>query len=483
MATTVSLRRILDRQQWEIVNQTPNTISALFGVVACASTQFDQFQMWMEAPSAPYLYDPKADAWVLLIGSGMSNFSESAAPGGALTYHPSGPTGTATAGGASTMTTTLTLPGSIEGYTIRITGGTGAGQERIIASNTYGANAVITVSAPWTVTPDNTSTYLILSGRFWAVCGKAATGLRYYDVATNTWSGALSVTGLTSSASEWRLNATPAFGNTVASGTATSGSATTLVNTGKNWTTNQWTNYQVRITAGTGAGKVATITSNTATQLNFASVTTVLDNTSQYVIEPNDDFLYASNSLTVTLFRYSISTNTWTTLSPGVARSPTPAAGSTLHWIGLTSSAVWADETNIKNGRFLYGFNGSGNTLSYYDIALNTWTNLAATAYHRGNSGTTFTGSAHYVADREYIYVFTAPGAAGAATHIYRFDCARQTLDVAGQWLNTAGIQPITAQRIVISSYTDGGTTLRWLYFLAYTGGTAPNPFYRMLLI
>jgi len=57
-------------------------------------------------------------------------------------------------------------------------------------------------------------------------------------------------------------------------GTATGGSSTTLVDTGQAWTTNEWANYYVYVYSGTGAPVYSLISSNTATQLTFASVTT-----------------------------------------------------------------------------------------------------------------------------------------------------------------------------------------------------------------
>ena len=66
--------------------------------------------------------------------------------------------GTATAGGGSTLTDSgksFTVNG-LTGYLLVITGGTGKGQVRGIASNT---GTVITVTTAWDVTPDTTSTY------------------------------------------------------------------------------------------------------------------------------------------------------------------------------------------------------------------------------------------------------------------------------------------------------------------------------------
>lgn len=73
--------------------------------------------------------------------------------------------GTAQAGASSTITLKAGSSGTDDYYShlmIRITGGTGAGQVRVI--NGYvGATKVATVSPAWSVSPDGTSTYLLLS--------------------------------------------------------------------------------------------------------------------------------------------------------------------------------------------------------------------------------------------------------------------------------------------------------------------------------
>jgi hypothetical protein len=75
-------------------------------------------------------------------------------------------TGTAQAGGANTITlasTASTDNSQFENRLIRITGGTGVGQENQIS--TYdGATKVATVIANWSTVPDNTSVYAIYTG-------------------------------------------------------------------------------------------------------------------------------------------------------------------------------------------------------------------------------------------------------------------------------------------------------------------------------
>ena len=378
-------------------------------------------------------------------------------------HHPNGPTGTATAGGASTLTTNLTIPGSLAGYMIRITGGVGAGQEATIASNTYGANSVITVTAPWAVQPDNTSTYMIQSGRFWIFIGNNATqGLRYYDVATNTWSGALSVTGITATfATDGRLRTTAGYYANLATGTATSATATTLVNSAKSWTSSQWINSQVRITGGTGAGQVRVITANTGTTLTVATWTITPDATSTYVIEGDDNALYLAGNNAVALFKYSISGNTWSTLSPGAARSGAPGAGMSLNWVRSVTDTAWTDESAIKNGRYFYSFRGGATgTLDVYDIAANTWT---SNVVYQRQTETFTTGSAHELVG-DFIY-----SVKDATGRMFRFDVAKQKLDPFATLTYPQGAATV-GDKLFDASYEDGGTTIRWIYLIRNTG-------------
>jgi alpha-tubulin suppressor-like RCC1 family protein len=69
------------------------------------------------------------------------------------------------------------------------------------------------------------------------------------------------------------------------SGTASGGSTTTLQDATKAWATDRWVSYTVTITAGTGAGQSALVTTNTATVVTVSPAWgTAPDNTSQYQI-------------------------------------------------------------------------------------------------------------------------------------------------------------------------------------------------------
>ena len=87
------------------------------------------------------------------------------------------------------------------------------------------------------------------------------------------------------------------------SGTATSGSTTTLTDTSKNWTVDEWKGYKVKITGGTAANLEAIVQSNTADTLIFSPIATAIDNTSRYILEPrlNRGYYMQPNGNDITL--------------------------------------------------------------------------------------------------------------------------------------------------------------------------------------
>jgi len=152
---------------------------------------------------------------------------------------------------AATASTTTTLVDASQGvdraawttdqwkdYWVYIYSGTGEGQIRRIASNTA-----------------NTLT--------WATAGTAPTATsRYFIIGFDA-------------------------------GTATAGAATTITDTTKNWEVNRWRNYAVRILAGTGAGQVKPIASNTSNALTIVGTWAITpDNTSVFAIQGDPNKLY-----------------------------------------------------------------------------------------------------------------------------------------------------------------------------------------------
>ena len=218
---------------------------------------------------------------------------------------------------------------------------------------------------------------------------------------------------------------------------------------------------QVRITAGTGAGQIRGIVSNTATTLTVASNWTVNpDATSQYSIEGNDDYLYFMGNNAVTLYRYSISANTWTTLSPSVARAAAPSTGMSAHWIWDASDATWTSENSITNSRRIYSFRGgAGAVLDYYDIAANAWT--SAVSYSPGVE--TFTTGTKYAYHGENIFIQKE-----VSGRWFRFNVVTQEMDgwTTMTYPQGAAVLGDTAFDVV---FKDGATEVVWIYMLLNT--------------
>jgi hypothetical protein len=383
MATTNGNRKILDLKQWEAAALCPTSPQA--GAFIASSRHFRQQQLFIRSNSEAFIYNPSEDGWVDVPSPSLAGSFGAGAAGVASAWSTGSTIGaaslTATGGSTTTIVTNQTLTRDLRGYEIHIISGPNAGAVLAISSNTIGANATITV--PIQASAFSASTvYRLLTPR-WYVIGAgtlAAGSFRVYDYATNTWTN-LSITGLAATlGTDGKLISTPSIidGNfkNFATGTATSGTATTLTQTGKTWTASQWINSQVRITGGTGAGQIRTITANTANTLTVATWATTPDVTSTYAIEGNDNFLYYIGNNAVTMYRYDISANTWSTLSPGVARGGGPSVGMSGHWIHSVAEADWNIENAILNGRYIYSFRGNGLLLDRYDIAGNTWAAL-----------------------------------------------------------------------------------------------------------
>jgi hypothetical protein len=82
------------------------------------------------------------------------------------------------------------------------------------------------------------------------------------------------------------------------SGTAESGTSTTLTDLQKTWSIDEWQNHYLGISAGTGSGQKRTISSNTTNTLTIASAwDTNPDATSKYVISTHDAWVVSGAPL------------------------------------------------------------------------------------------------------------------------------------------------------------------------------------------
>lgn len=467
MPTTNLLKKGLNLKRWEPVSPTLANTFAGSCVESCNHVK--QFAIHMGATTVAYLYNPEEDGWTTLPNPSLATLAAGAgiASGSFSTGSTIAASSlTATGGSVSTINTNQTLANDLRGFSVHIMAGPNAGLTLPIISNTIGANATITVATQ--ASAFTASTVYRLVTPVWYVMGGGTLNVgsfKKYDYATNTWT-TLANTGLaTSLGTDGDLICTPSWSGTnyvsFATGTATAGAAATLTNSGKNWTTNQWANYQIRITAGTGAGQIRTILSNTGTVITVSSNwTTQPDLTSQYSIEGNDDFIYYMGNNAVTLYRYSISGNTWSTLSPTAARTGAPSTGMCSIWAYESDANDWTNENSIINGRRIYSFRGGGaGVLDYYDIAANTW--VSGLSYTP--NGETFTTGSKYAYFKNCIY-FTKD----ATGRWFCFDIVTQQLNgiTPNNMSSGAGTVGNTAY---VYRYRDGATVIPYIYYILNT--------------
>jgi hypothetical protein len=466
MPTTNGNRKILDVKRWEFMAPAPAATVA--GSFIVSSRHFRQQQMFVRGNTEAYIYNPSEDGWVALPSPGLAGTFGAGASGTAGGWSTGSTVGaaslTATAGTTSTITTNQNFQRDLRGYKVHILSGPNNGLVLDIVRNTTGASSIITVATQGTAFSAST-VYRLLTPRYYVVGAGtlASASFRVYDYATNTWT-TLSQTGLPASlATDGKLIATPSIIDgdfkTFATGTATSGTSTTIVQTGKTWTASSWINSQVRITGGTGAGQIRTITANTTDTLTVATWTTTPDSTSTYAIEGNDNFIYYMGNNAVTMYRYDITANTWSTLSPGVARGGAPTTGMSGHWVHSATETDWTNESAIQNGRFLYSFRGAaGALLDRYDIAANSW---AAVTY--APAADTFTTGTKYSLHGGTLYIQKE-----ATGRWFAFDIARAEMFPWSTMLYPQGAA-ILGDTAFDVLYKDGSTEIYYVYMLLNT--------------
>lgn len=247
-----------------------------------------------------------------------------------------------------------------------------------------------------------------------------------------------------------------------ATGVATSATATTIVNSGKAWTADQWINYQVRIVSGLGVGQIRNITDNDGTSLTVSGWTTQPNSTSVYIIESNEDNIYLAGNNAVTMYKYSISGNTWSTLAPTSARGAAPTTGMCLDWVSETGNATWANEDDIQDGRYIYSNRGgAGALIDRFDIAGGTAGAGAWVAVTYIGTETFTTGSSSFQSG-QYLYIKK-----DATNRFFRFDIVGNQMEPFNTNMYTDGAA-VLGQKIWVKNY-DASENVKWLYSLGNT--------------
>lgn len=474
MATSITNQNVplIHRKEFQMMTPAPLN-SAAGSFVVTDQDEVDNLALYMVNATTHYLYHHDEDAWIQVVSGALAGTFGAGSCGAAARWST---TITSNGGSTSTVTTTTPVSGLCVGRTIRFLSGANIGLESTITGLSIIPGGTTTIE--FTALPNAVLTgvtFTIATRRYYVWNGgTAASGsFKNYDPLLGVWT-TLNVTGgPTSFLTDGKLVSTPGK-DIFASGTATSVTTTTIVNAAKTWTPNQWCNYQIRITAGTGIGQIRTIVSNTATALTVATWTTTPDATSQYEITGNDDFLYLLGNNAATMYRYSISANSWTTLAPTTARTGGPGTGMSANWISKTGESFWSNESDIRDGRYIYSFRGAaGGLLDRYDISGGTAGAGAWLAINYINLLETFTTGSSYAADNRYIYIRKE-----ATGRFFKYSIRGNYIEPLTTNMYPEST-PVIGDKIWLRKYEEGSTTkLVWLYAIQNTS----NILHRILL-
>jgi len=467
MAETQSNTPTLNRKEWQTMGVLP-AASAIGTLAIFSKNGANNIAMLLQSATLQYLYHHDEDMFIP-IASGA--FAGTWVAGVCGVYHPWSRTYTATGGSTTTVTVSaasFNLNGFARGAVIEFLSGTAGniGTRTTITEilNNAGQGTITLTLADPVTSVANADTFRLNTGRFFVMSsGTLASGsFKYFDVGTSVWVTLAHATGGTTNTTDARLIVPYTRVDIFDTGTATSGSSTTVVDSGANWATNQWINYQVRITAGTGKGQVRVITANTGTTLTIGAGATI-DNTSVYSIEGDENAIYYIGNGAVTMYKYSISADSWSAVTVTAARASAPLAGMTADWVGVTGDTGWANPDACLNGRYIYSMRPTSGILDRYDIASRAW--LATTGVNYLPNLVLANGCSSCW-DGRYIYLQVA-GTAAIPTRIYKYSLRGNYIEPFAEDWYLAGAA-VAGNKMWIKDLSTTGA-IKWLYYIAST--------------
>lgn len=510
MATTVNLKDYLDIPVWR--PESPPLAATGAGMSICwdhrNNSTKDPYLYFLRAATALDIYNPILGDWIALASPGLTG---TFGAGATCVFHPTqGPRGTLAAGATTTsITLTTALPTAVGvnqlanrgdgvGFRIRIigsaAGSSGKVEERTIVANTGGTTPVIRLDSALSFTPASGDSYELLSGRvFMLSAGTLAAGCwKYYDIATNSFSGNLTVTNLPTTIGtdssgvalaelhvpydrnpgEGFIPGGATTSNALNAIQATATSANTITGSGmfSDLQTNEYRNFQVRIvedtTTPTAVGqrrRIASHTSGATGVFTTASNWTVTPSSSaKFVVENDDDKILLRSSATTTVYNYNITAGTWDT---------TTWATAVAHGAGVVFEQGFGYTRDIAaNARHSFVYcvrGGASSAIDVLDIAAaatGTWTNDIV----YGNKAQTFTTGTTGAYDPATKQGRLMQLNANGTQRFARFDMKNRVME-PGSYLRFPQSTAVVGQKMANALFIDGATKVNFVYALNNT--------------
>jgi len=258
-------------------------------------------------------------------------------------------------------------------------------------------SSVLTVDSSWTVTPDASSIYEIMTGGIWLITSAISTPFvrfQYYDILLDSWltktpCGPMHYAAslATDIAIDTIDESTGAFLHGV---TASSATTKTLVQSGATYEYDRYANYQLRIISGTGIGQKRRIVANSADTFYVEKKWDITpDNTSGYAIYGDTDKIWFTGNASSALVQYSVEKDLWSSapiVDSGIVRqiSATPASGITLFYGPPHEGYAITSITYVSNGILSVAVNAAGTNYVVGDLVTCSTTGSGGQVYVTG---------------------------------------------------------------------------------------------------
>jgi hypothetical protein len=276
----------------------------------------------------------------------------------------------------------------------------------------------VNLDSALTVPTDSTSRFIIQTGTIWLLSSTTTAPFftwQMYDVANDIWmiKTANATLFQAAIATDFTVERTGALGGAYVTGTATAGTNRTITDSSKSMTVDDYVNYQIRITGGTGMGQRQRIIANGTNYFEVAKKwTTNPDATSTYSVYSDTDTIFFSGNANSSMFKYSVEADLW---SQG-----------NIYDYGITNSA-----TAQRNGTLPFGIaNGVRSTGGITSVVINA------------------AGSNYRIGD-----VLTVSGGGGTNGKVYV-----ETISSTGQILSVSLMRCGAGYGITVGAATTGGT-------------------------
>ena len=276
----------------------------------------------------------------------------------------------------------------------------------------------VNLDSPLTVPTDSTSRFIIQTGTIWLLSSTTVAPFftwQMYDVANDIWMTKTANAGLfpAAIATDFAIERTGALGGSYVSGTATAGANRTLTDSSKSMTIDDYVNYQIRITGGTGMGQRQRIIANGTNYFEVAKKWEVTPNaTSTYSIYADTDTIFFSGNGNSSMLKYSVEADLW---SQG-----------NIYDYGVTNNV-----TVQRNGTLPFGIaSGTRNTGAITAVVINA------------------AGSGYKIGD-----VLTVSGGGGTNGKVYV-----ETISSTGQILSVSLMRCGAGYSVTTGAATTGGT-------------------------